>query len=84
MRDCFHTFDKILAVAALFPYLAVTAQEKGGWEYNSLSTNAGPIKPDARLVYEVLHKLLDQWNAHDVDGLLEAYWKSPELLVVID
>ena len=28
--------------------------------------------------------MLDRWNAHDIEGHLEAYWKSPELLVVID
>ena len=84
MRDGFYTFGKILVVAALFPSLAMTAQEKGGWEYDSLSADAGPVKPEAQLVYAVLQKMLDQWNAHDIDGLLEAYWKSPELLVVID
>jgi uncharacterized protein (TIGR02246 family) len=31
-----------------------------------------------------LLKMLDRWNAHDIEGHLEAYWKSSELLVVID
>jgi hypothetical protein len=42
------------------------------------------FKPDAQQVYEVLLKMLDRWNAHDIEGHLEVYWKSPELLVVID
>jgi hypothetical protein len=29
-------------------------------------------------------KMLDRWNAHDIEGHLEVYWKSPELLVVVD
>jgi uncharacterized protein (TIGR02246 family) len=29
-------------------------------------------------------KMLDRWNAHDIDGYLETYWKSPDLLVVVD
>ena len=29
-------------------------------------------------------KMLDRWNAHDIDGYMEVYWKSPELLVVVD
>src|ERR1700675_4375755 len=41
-------------------------------------------KPDAQRVYEVLLKMLDRWNAHDFEGHLEAYWKSPELLVIVD
>jgi hypothetical protein len=28
--------------------------------------------------------MLDRWNAHDIEGHLEVYWKSPELLVVVD
>jgi hypothetical protein len=24
------------------------------------------------------------WNAHDIEGHLEVYWESPELLVVVD
>ena len=28
--------------------------------------------------------MLDRWNAHDIDGHLEAYWKSTQLLVVVD
>jgi hypothetical protein len=29
-------------------------------------------------------EMLDRWNGHDLEGHLEAYWKSPELLVLID
>ena len=28
--------------------------------------------------------MLDRWNAHDLQGHLEAYWNSPELLVIVD
>ena len=28
--------------------------------------------------------MLDRWNAHDIEGYMEVYWKSPELLVVVD
>ena len=28
--------------------------------------------------------MLDRWNAHDIEGHLDVYWKSPELLVVVD
>jgi hypothetical protein len=27
---------------------------------------------------------LDRWYAHDIEGYIEVYWKSPELLVVVD
>ena len=40
--------------------------------------------PDVQQAYDVLLDMLDRWNAHDIEGHLEVYWKSAELLVVID
>jgi uncharacterized protein (TIGR02246 family) len=28
--------------------------------------------------------MLDRWNAHDIEGYLEVYWKSPESFVIVD
>jgi uncharacterized protein (TIGR02246 family) len=74
----------ILAFLALVSALPAKAQEHNGWQLDSLSANSGAIKPDAQRVYEVVLKMLDRWNAHDIDGYLETYWKSPDLLVVVD
>ena len=60
------------------------AQEQNGWIFDSLGPNRSASKSDAQQVYEVLLKMLDRWNAHDIEGHLEVYWKSPELLVIID
>jgi uncharacterized protein (TIGR02246 family) len=60
------------------------AQEKNGWHYELLGSKSDNTEPDAQRVYEILLKMLDRWNAHDIEGHLEPYWKSPELLVVID
>jgi uncharacterized protein (TIGR02246 family) len=79
-----HTFSKILAISAFSSCLPVIAQENSGWQYDSLGAKSDSTKPDAQRVYEVLLKMLDRWNAHDIEGHLEAYWNSPELLVVID
>src|ERR1700693_1800740 len=79
-----HTFSKVLAISALSSCLPVMAQEKNGGQYDSLGSKSDATKPDAQRVYEVMLKMLDRWNAHDLEGHLEAYWKSPELLVVID
>jgi len=80
----FQTFSRILAISALSSCFPVMAQEKSGWQYDSLGSKSDASQPDAQLVYEVLLKMLDCWNAHDIEGHLEAYWNSPELLVVID
>ena len=60
------------------------AQDEEGWVFDSLGSIPGTVKSDGQQVYEVLLKMVDRWNAHDVDGHLEAYWKSPQLLVVVD
>jgi uncharacterized protein (TIGR02246 family) len=64
--------------------LPVLAQERNGWQFDSLRANSAVSKTDAQQVYDVLLQMLDRWNAHDLDGHLDVYWKSPELLVVID
>jgi uncharacterized protein (TIGR02246 family) len=78
------TFSQVLAISALSSCLPVMAQEKNGWQFDSLGTSSSVAKSDAQQIYEVLLKMLDRWNAHDIEGYLEVYWKSPELFVVID
>ena len=41
-------------------------------------------RTDEQRVYAVLVKMLDRWNARDIDGLMSVYWNSPSLLAVID
>jgi uncharacterized protein (TIGR02246 family) len=82
-RKSFEIFIKILAISA-FLCLPMMAQEQNGWQFDSLRADSNVSKPDAQQVYEVLLKMLDRWNTHDVEGHLEVYWKSPELLVVVD
>jgi len=80
----FRIFIKILIIAASSFRLPVMAQEQHGWQFDSLRANSTASKPDAQQVYDVMLKMLDRWNAHDIEGYLEVYWKSPELLVVVD
>ena len=80
----FKKFTKILAISALSFCLPVVAQEQNGWQFDSLRADSRVSKSDTQQVYEVLLKMLDRWNAHDIEGHLEVYWNSPELLVVVD
>ena len=80
----FRRFGLITFILSLCFSLPLTAEEKGGWVFDSLATAPNTTTPDAQQVYQVLLKMLDRWNAHDIEGHLEVYWKSPELLVVID
>jgi uncharacterized protein (TIGR02246 family) len=80
----FGNFIEILAIAALAFCLTAVAQEQNGWQFDSLPANSSVSKPDDQQVYEILLKMLDRWNAHDIEGHLEVYWNSPDLLVVVD
>jgi len=77
-------FSRIVPILALCFCLPVMAQERNGWQFDSLVANPSVSKSDAQQIYEVLLKMLDRWNAHDMEGHLQVYWKSPELLVVVD
>jgi hypothetical protein len=77
------TFSRIILILALCSLPAI-AQEWNGWQFDSLGLNTTSPESYAQQVYGVLLKMLDRWNAHDIEGYLEVYWKSPELLVVID
>jgi uncharacterized protein (TIGR02246 family) len=80
----FRRFGLITFILSLCFSLPLTAEEKGGWVFDSLATAPGATTPDAQQVYQLLLKMLDRWNAHDIEGHLEVYWKSPDLLVVVD
>ena len=60
------------------------AQERKGSKFDPLRASSSVAEPDTQQIYQVLLKRLDSWNYHDIDGYLKAYWKSPELLVVVD
>jgi uncharacterized protein (TIGR02246 family) len=79
----FGNFIRILAIVALAVCLTAVAQEQNGWQFDSLPANSSVSKPDDQQVYEILLKMLDRWNAHDIEGYMDVYWKSPELLVVV-
>jgi hypothetical protein len=80
----FEAFIKVLTVSALSYCSPVVAQEINAWKLGTVPANSSFSKPNDQQVYELLLKMLDRWNAHDIEGYLEVYCKSPELLVVVD
>ena len=74
---------QIVSILLLCCCPPLVAQERE-WQVDSLPADSSVIKPDSQQVYEVLLRMLDRWNAHDIEGYLEVYLKSPELLVVVD
>ena len=77
------TFIKIFAISASF-CLPAMAEEQNGWQFDSLRADSSVSEADAQQIYEVLLKMLDRWNAHDIEGYMEVYSKSPGLFVVVD
>jgi hypothetical protein len=78
------TFSFIGLIVLLCTSLSAVGEEQGGWLFDSLAAIPGAVKSEGQEVYEVLLKMLDRWNAHDIEGHLAVYWKSPQLLVVVD
>jgi Protein of unknown function (DUF3225) len=77
--------SRILLVFLISSSMSLGAGEtQGGWQFDSLTSSPATAPSDGQQVYDVLLKMLDRWNAHDIEGHLEVYWKSPELLVVVD
>jgi hypothetical protein len=62
------TIIKISALSALSFCLPVKAQEISGWQFDSFRGDLTVSKSDAQQIYEVLLKMLDRWNAHDIGG----------------
>jgi ketosteroid isomerase-like protein len=78
------SLSRIVSILFLYSCLSGVAQERNVWQFNSLHANSSESEADEQQIYEVSLKMVDRWNAHDIDGYLEAYWKSPKLLVVVD
>ena len=68
------TLSRIVPTLLLCLCLPLMAQEQKGWIFDSLGSNPSATKPDAQQVYDVLLKMLDRWNSHDIEGHLEVYW----------
>jgi hypothetical protein len=73
----FGIFTKILAIAALAYCLPAVAQEQNAWQFGSLPANSSVSKPDDQQVYEILLKMLDRWNAHDIEGYVRCTGNRP-------
>jgi len=79
----FQTLILSLGISAAFFCLPLIAQEVKGKKSESLYEDSRISKPDLQQIDEVLLRRLDRWNAHDIEGYMQVYWKSPKLLVIV-
>src|SRR5258708_16830842 len=58
------------------------------WEYDSIAPQRAAATPsleqdELKTINDLLVRMDASWTAHDIDGVMSAYWNSPHLLVVI-
>ena len=72
-------------ITVFFCFTVLLRAQEQNWEtFDSSTSKTTSAKSNGQLIYEVLLKEIDRWNAHDIDGYLDVYWKSPDLSVVVD
>jgi hypothetical protein len=64
--------------------LPAFGQREAVWKRCDRAGQSAVLSPDSEQVYGLVLRMVDRWNAHDLEGNLAGYWKSPELLVVVD
>jgi uncharacterized protein (TIGR02246 family) len=65
------------------------ADPQSTWVFDSVTPNPSPsdslaAPTDDQLVYAVILDQVRYWNAHDIEHYMDLFWKSPDLLVVVD
>lgn len=74
----------LIAVAAAMLCVGTAA---AAWDYDSIAVPSNsPLaqRLDVGEVNRTLLGMVERWNAHDLDGFLDYFWKSPDLTVVTD
>jgi len=68
---------------------AAQADEPRAWSYDSLRKGDQIQIPSTRPTEEqqvaaLLARLVERWNAHDIEGYMDGFWNSPDLLIVVE
>jgi uncharacterized protein (TIGR02246 family) len=68
-------------------YSSYSPTTSRGWEYDSIApepsiTTASSEQAELKAISNVLAGVDTCWNAHDIDGMMSAYWNSPFLIIV--
>jgi uncharacterized protein (TIGR02246 family) len=74
----------ILALTAWTLCTPMGAQELKGWQTESLQSVSNDSALDSQQINNLLLKMLERWNAHDIEGYMDVYRKSADLLVIVD
>lgn len=54
------------------------------WSFDSQRQTQSTQPSAEQEIVALLAKMVDRWNAHDIEGYMETLWNSPDLLCVVD
>ena len=79
----------ILAVSLALPAVAAApvAQSQDVWDFDSIAAPAAMPTANqvtAKQINDTLLGMVEKWNAHDLDGYLDFFWRSPALVFLED
>jgi L-asparaginase / beta-aspartyl-peptidase len=82
----------LLGALCCFPVTELLAQgttNYGTWGFDSIKPSDSQAAPnpnpsDYQQIYSLLMTMANKWNAHDLDGFLNVFWNSPDLLIVVE
>jgi uncharacterized protein (TIGR02246 family) len=75
----------ILPVVVCSAFLATPIAADSKTELDTINQQkvAGATDPEKE-IYDELSRMVDAWNRHDIDGYLDTFWRSENLVVVVE
>jgi uncharacterized protein (TIGR02246 family) len=76
-------FLPLIAVFSMMLANGIAADPQGNLDTLSQQKVAGAADPEKE-IYDQLTRMLDAWNRHDIDAYVNCFWRSDDLVVVIE
>jgi uncharacterized protein (TIGR02246 family) len=75
----------ILSMVVCLPLFStpIAADSKTDLDTINQQKVAGATDPEKE-IYDELSRMVDAWNRHDIDGYLDTFWRSENLVVVVE
>jgi uncharacterized protein (TIGR02246 family) len=75
----------ILLMVVCFPLFSTSIAADSKTELDSINQQkvAGAADPEKE-IYDQLMQMVDAWNRHDIDAYVHCFWRSDDLVVVIE
>jgi ketosteroid isomerase-like protein len=73
----------VAAIAILF-FAIPCRSDSQPWDWDSNNPSGEPTSDTREAeVFAVIRQMVDLWNAHNIEGYMDLFWKSKRLLVVV-